>query len=275
MAKPAQRWTEEKIERLRTAGCGQGIGREYKPWLTVRTVKSIGTSNRLHGRITGRTHHFLSNIERNAFLIYDWSDAVRDIREQFPLDRTATTAITDAMGIAHPRYRGTDVAVVLTTDILLDVIVDGAPVKVARAMKPADKLSGRRTLEKLEIERRYWAAQGVDWGLVTERDLPPTLVRNLDWLAGPWAREAWVDGDAERIARLEAELASCGGVPLGEFCATMDQRLAMAGGTALSLVRRLLGTKRWSADLALSLGDFDRPMTDYRIVSRAPRRASA
>jgi hypothetical protein len=42
----------------------------------------------------------------------------------------------------------------------------------------------------------------------------------------------------------------------------MDQRLAMAGGTALSLIRRLLGTKRWSADLSLPLGDVDRPMTD-------------
>lgn len=71
--------------------------------------------------------------------------------------------------------------VVLTTYLLLDAMIDRDLVKVARDMKPSTKLSGRRTLEKLEVERRYWAAQRVDWGLVTERDLPSMLVRNLDY----------------------------------------------------------------------------------------------
>lgn len=275
MAKQARRWTEENIKRLCADGCGQGVGASYRPWLTVQQVKSIGTSNRLYGRVTGRTHHFLSNIERNAFLIYDWAGAVQDIREQFPLDRARTTAIADCMGIKHPRYPGTDVLVVLTTDVLLDVAVDGGLVKVARAIKPSNKLSGRRTLEKLEIERRYWSAQGVDWGLVTERDLPPLMLRNLDWLAGPWARDEWEEGDPERIAHLEAELASRGDVALGEFCTAMARQLAMAKGTALSLVRRLLGTKRWRADLSLPLADVDRPISDYVVVRTTQQRASA
>jgi hypothetical protein len=188
MARSRQAWTEEKIGKRIADGIGQGSGRDYKPWLKVsRPMTSIGTSNRSGGRTTGRVHHFLSDIERNAFLIYDWADSVVDIREQFPLDRGETRAIADAMGVRHSIYSGSDVPVVMTTDFLLDTVVDGRPMQAARAVKPAAKLADRRVLEKLEIERRYWVQRGVDWGIVTERDLPPVLIENLTWLAGPRA----------------------------------------------------------------------------------------
>ncbi|KAI94320.1 hypothetical protein T281_11610 [Rhodomicrobium udaipurense JA643] len=49
-------------------------------------------------------------------------------------------------------------------------------------MKTATDLDKPRTLEKLEIERRYWLEQGVDWGIVTERDIPKVAVRNIAWV---------------------------------------------------------------------------------------------
>jgi hypothetical protein len=93
---------EAKIARFQKEGRGAGGGRDYKPWLTVRDVPSTGRVHRFEGRITGRVHHLLSDLEFRALLIYDWSDAVTDIREQFPLDRKATRRIADALGIRHP-----------------------------------------------------------------------------------------------------------------------------------------------------------------------------
>ncbi|BAI74260.1 transposase (plasmid) [Azospirillum sp. B510] len=60
----------------------------------------------------------------------------------------------------------------MTTDLVVDVIVGGRLVTLARAIKPAAELSKPRILEKLEIERRYWLAQNVEWGVLTERDVP-------------------------------------------------------------------------------------------------------
>ena len=81
---------EAKIARFLKEGRGVGAGPNYTPWLTVQDVPSRGRSHRFEGRVTGRIHQLLSDLEYRALLIYDWSDAVSDIREQFPLDRDDT-----------------------------------------------------------------------------------------------------------------------------------------------------------------------------------------
>jgi hypothetical protein len=276
MGRQPQAWSEEKVQKLRADGAGEGVGADYKPWLTVgRSSPSVGTSNRSGGRTTGRVHHFLSDIERNAFLIYDWAASVVDIREQFPLDREDTRAIAEAMGVRHPSYPGTTVPVVMTTDFLLDTAVDGGATQMARAVKPSAKLGERRVLEKLEIERRYWVGRGVDWGIVTERDLPPVLIQNLTWLAGPWARDEWDAGDADRVAALAEALSTDGDVTFSDFCAAMDRRPGMGGGVTIGLIRRLVSTKRWATDLSVMIFDPAQPMSRFRTVSSGAKRASA
>ena len=123
----------------------------------------------------GRVHHYLWDIEWNAFLIYDWAASVVDIREQVPLDRGETAAIAEAMGVRHPMYPRTTVPVVTKTDFLLDTVVDGRAVEAARTVKPAAKLADRRVLEKLEIERRYWVGRSVDCRTAKKPSFPCRL----------------------------------------------------------------------------------------------------
>jgi hypothetical protein len=47
-------------------------------------------------------------------------------------------------------------------------------------MKCSAELKNRRTVEKLEIERRYWAALGIDWAIVTEHEIPLQKCRNIE-----------------------------------------------------------------------------------------------
>lgn len=146
---------EAKIARFRKEGRGEGAGFDYKPWLTVGDVPSHGRAQRLRGICTNRIHHLLSDGERNAFLIFDHFASVTDIREQFPLDDEETQAIAEDAGIRHPVDRTSRVALVQTTDFLIDLEQNGRSVTVARAVKPASKLGDPRVAEKLEIERRY------------------------------------------------------------------------------------------------------------------------
>lgn len=99
---PRYGFDEAKIARFRKEGCGEGSGADYAPWLTVRDVPSRGRSHRLVGVATGRAHHLLSDIERRTFLIHDFRDDVRDIRERFPLSLDQTRSIAEAAGIRHP-----------------------------------------------------------------------------------------------------------------------------------------------------------------------------
>lgn len=241
----------------------------------MRRIASSGRSNRPLGRTTGRVHHLLSDIERRSFLIYDRAENVTDIREQFPLDRTTTQRIAAEMGVRHPTYPGSNVPVVMTTDLLLDVRIEGRDLLAARAIKPTSALGDGRVLEKLEIERRFWAEREVDWGLVTERELPPVLIGNLEWLQGPWASNAWSGEDEARAGRFAQALPGFAEEPLRVFCATMEAELALQPGEALALVRRMIATRRWQADLSVALWDGEVRMGHFALQDSGDGRARA
>ncbi|WP_057767781.1 heteromeric transposase endonuclease subunit TnsA [Cytobacillus praedii] len=181
MAKRSYSWTEEKIVRYQKEGRGSGELRNYKPWLTIHDVASKGNSSRIKGWKTGRIHHLLSNIERSYFYLLEWSEKVLDIREQFPLDRVETVDIANKKGIEHPKDPKTDTFIPMTTDFLVTIKRENKLIIVARSIKPFSKLEDERTIEKLEIEREYWEKKGVEWALVTEKEIPKYYANNIQW----------------------------------------------------------------------------------------------
>ena len=221
--------------RLAKAGRGSGLGREYKPWITIHDVSSHGRSHRIKGATTGRVHHLLSDIERGVFLESDWDARVVDIREQFPLNREDTLAIAKRLGVRHPRFRGVDV--VMTTDLLLDVLENRQLSQLAVAVKPWVKLGDARVLEKLEIERLYWASRNVRWCIQTERQLSRARTLNLLWL-----HEArWLD-------HLQVDYAGY----WQECCATVMEALqSPRSGTVKGLCDQLEAANGWKAGTAL------------------------
>ncbi|MBT3069573.1 TnsA endonuclease N-terminal domain-containing protein [Rhodomicrobium sp. Az07] len=248
MARQRYGFDEDKIERFLKEGRGQGRGRDYLPWLTIRDVPSRGRSHRLQGFTTDRVHHLLSDIECGLFYLADWSDSVTDIREQFPLQRDATQRIAAQLDVAHPCDSATRTPLVMTTDFLLDVVQDRRLKLMARAVKPASDLDKPRTLEKLEIERRYWLEQDVDWGIVTEREIPKVAVRNIAWVHSygtlshinqPYP--GYLDEMAEHVLR---EISARRSGTLRQSCADIDEGFSLERGTALMLVRHLLARKK-------------------------------
>jgi hypothetical protein len=181
MAKRRYGITEARIERYSKEGRGEGRLAEYRPWLRIQDVPSNGLSSRLTGTVTGRLHHLLSTGERDVFLDCDWHTSVTDLREQFPLDRHETIAISQEMGVCHPRDRGVDI--VMTTDLLVDHVVRGEPRQSALSVKPAVDLEDGKTVEKLEIERRFWKRRGVPFHVLTEAERSKDRAFNLLELA--------------------------------------------------------------------------------------------
>lgn len=160
-------------------GRGDGTGPAYKPWLTIRDVSSTGRSHRVFGRVTNRIHHLLSDLELAVLLILDWNSRTRDIREQFPLRLEDTLKLADSACIKHPA-KGAE-PIFMTSDFLVDTSVPDLP-RFALQAKYASDLEDARTVEKLEIERRYWQSKQVPWFIVTEREIPQAVFSNIDWL---------------------------------------------------------------------------------------------
>lgn len=163
----------------------RGIGHlsKYKPWLNVRSFPSRGRVTRIRGTKTNRTHHLMSDLELKYFYILEWDKDITDIREQFPLlDTSETFEIAQRKGIKHPINRYDKSLNVLTTDFMITKKVNGKEFFEARTIKYAKDLNNNRVIELFEIEREYWESKGIDWGIITEIDIPKVVVDNIAWV---------------------------------------------------------------------------------------------
>lgn len=279
MAKHRYDFDEAKIARFHKERRGLGAGKDYKPWLTIQDVPSLGRSSRLPGATTGRLHHLLSDIESAAFLSFDWEETVTDIREQFPLDRDETRRIASEMGVPHPKDRKSRVDIVMTTDLLVDTSRNGGALLLARAVKPFGDLGDRRTLEKLEIERRYWQRRSADWRLITERDYLKQRIQNLRWMA---EMRSLVELDAphpryweDRCQRLSAALKASRGLAIDSVFQELERAHGFASGEALTALRHLLANKQIGMNIDEKF-DVSAPVSVLTLqVAAAPRRRVA
>jgi hypothetical protein len=250
VAKRNRDWTAAKIERRIKEGRGQGYGREYKPWLTIHDVPSNGVVTRMKSWTVGRIHHLMSNFERSYFFMADWSDRITDIREQFPLlPLQRTIEIASELGITHPKDPSTKEPIVITSDFMLSEDNDRLR---ARTLKQEGDLS-IRTVEKLTIEQRFYQEAGIDWKLVTDRDIPHAFVQNVEWLHRSRFLEfspSEINGAIiETIAPKLLLAIQKQNRPLSAITIHFDEKTGLSVGSSMFIIQHMLATKRWKTDM--------------------------
>ncbi len=236
------------VKRLQNEKRGQGVGKHYKPFLTVQDVPSKGRIHRRPSLTHNRIVHLLSDLELAAFLLFDWEKAVIDIREQFPLNPEATLSIAKRLGIKHPAYQG--VIQVMTTDLLVDFNSDGQHLSKAISVKYAQDLEDERTIEKLELERRFWEGEGIEWFIFTEHEVPVHFVKNIRWLA-PHMHSYDLD-DSQRMFVFESILRMLEASPeekLPVLLSDLDQKQGLERGTNLKYFRHLAAQNAFQWDM--------------------------
>lgn len=254
-------------------GRGTGHGRDFKPWLTTRDFSSRGRVHRIPGLKTGRVHNFFSDLEKNVFLIVEWPDQTEDIREQFPLlPVEETLQIARELGVKHPSHPVTGEPVVMTTDIVRSLSHGCIASLGAISAKYSSEAGNARVLEKASIEHAYWARRSVPFFLVTEREIPTDLVKNLEWIRGAW--DLGICGltaaDICVVARrLTGQLCDSDSTPLYQVCLTADQHFGIQPGTSLNIARHSLVKKWWRVPLRERLRP-NQPLVGLRVDPRAP-----
>ncbi|GIO09877.1 hypothetical protein J31TS6_59050 [Brevibacillus reuszeri] len=249
MTKRKRETSISQIEKRLKEGRGQGYGRDYIPWLLIQDVPSSGRATRIQGWKTNRIHHVHSDLERSYLYILEWSDIVTDIREQFPLlPIEETLSIAEELDIKHPADPRSKHPIVLTTDFLVSV----GNQEVARTIKPSSQLDSPRVIEKFEIERRYWATRNIDWGIVTELDIPKILVQNIEWIHKEHNNE-----DTQRlgpyvvsgIEKIVLESIRDSHISLAVATSMADDQLGLEPGTSLAMIRHFIAAKRWKVNM--------------------------
>lgn len=192
------------VEKWIAEGYGQGEGKAYRPFFHVRDVPSKGRSSIVEGLKSGRTHHYLSDLEYYHHLLAEFSRSVVDIRDQYALlPWRETQDIAKDLGIRHPLYPYTSTPIVMTSDLVL-TLQDGDLAVIS--VKPSSEIcfdnernvhqSQARTLEKLRIEQEYWKRRGVAWVLSTEKKISIVRAKNLAVL-----RTAMVSKELDHLMR--------------------------------------------------------------------------
>ena len=245
MGKKRPAWDYQHYLRYLKEGRGQGVGENYKPWIFIHDFPSRGISARIPGRKTGRVHHLLSKNEEFFFYILDADPDVLDIREQFPLRLSETMEIARKLNIRHPWKN--DFPFVMTTDFLI-TRNDGLH---ARTVKGSDELDNPRVIEKFSIEHAYWSSKGVDWKIVTEKQINRDRALNIQWLySGELPEEVIPEPDIRKNA-MEALLGIIdqGGLLPANRIAPFEEAFRLRPGSAVSLYKSLILNGSISPDL--------------------------
>lgn len=238
---------QKRIAKRLKEGRGSGSGRDYEPYLHVRDVPSKGRSHRLPSATVGRVHHLLSDLELHIFLQLDWHEHVVDIREQFPLPIEATQKIAQEMSIAHLSHQGVDE--IVTTDFLVDLNYSGKISRRAISAKYVDQLDDPRTIEKFELERRFWASKDVPFSIVTEKEISVLLKKNVQWFHPYINHYALTDLQRyEYFELFQIALQQFPAVKLTELMHKLDDQENTESGFHLGLMRHLMAQRAFSFD---------------------------
>ena len=246
MAKKQYGNSEAKNRRWIKEGRGSGRGCKYKPWLTVRDLPSEGRSHRIFGHKSQRTHHLLSDLELAVFLVLEWSPSTEEVREQFPLRIDDTIPLALEAGLSHPSLRG--VMQIMSSDFLVNTS-DKKLSKFVLQAKYEEALLDHRTVEKLEIERRYWLKKQIPWMLVTEKDIPKVVFQNINWLY-PAQRDELDDiAMLERIEFYSHHFHKSPNETLSAITKKLDMAYDLTAGQSLLEIRQLMARRCFVFDI--------------------------
>lgn len=138
----------------------------------------------------------------------------------------------------------------MSSDFLVDTSDRSEPKFVLQA-KYVDSLNDSRTVEKLELERRYWQQKEVPWYLVTEREIDAIAKENIDWLyvlKGELEVKDMVEVRVN-IATFDAVLAENPKLNIISLCKTIDQAYHLEPGESLYDFRMLCAARAITFDL--------------------------
>ena len=232
--------SEAKEQQWIKEGRGSGQGCNYKPWITVRDIPSEGRSHRIFGHKTQRTHHLLSDLELAVFLLLEWHTETTDVREQFPLRQEDTMALATEACINHPSSNG--VMHTMSSDFLVNTSNALKP-KFALQAKYAQAMQDPRTVEKLELERRYWHQKDVPWQVITEQDIPKIVFQNISWLYSAQRDDLNEELMLDRHKFYTYQFQQHPEKTIIEIAKKLDVEYKLATGESLLEIRQLLATR--------------------------------
>lgn len=254
MAKRNHSWNENKYNQFIKEGRGQGAGKEYKPWLTIQDFPSMGRVSRILGLKSGRIHHLFSDLQTRYFYMLEWEDTVTDIREHFPLlDLEDTISQKSDLNFKLFTDKESGFLYTLSTNFLITLNrANGDNLYLARSVKMTSELEKKKTLERLEIERRYWTEKGIDWGVITQKEISTVFVKNIEWVHSTlysYFERGFTQDELVYLSNALIERLIDNQHSIREITADFDKEFNYDSGTGLYVFKFLIASKQIGLDM--------------------------
>ncbi|QHE87136.1 TnsA endonuclease N-terminal domain-containing protein [Hydrogenophaga sp. BPS33] len=178
-----------------------------------------------------------------------------DYLSQFPLPRDITLAVARELGIRHPIYPKTRVPVVMTLDALVTTrTVENQLLRCAWDAKPHSELDNKRTLEKLSLVRGACALLGYPHQVFTDKTVPRTTIRSIEWLSAARNRagECQVETEMLRAHKVTLVADLWNKRPrktIDQYCTRSDASNNLPPGLSLRALKQLVLEDVLSVDI--------------------------
>lgn len=246
-------FNKDKLHRYLQEGRGSGEGSNYKPWLTVQDFPSMGRCSRLLGHKTKRIHHFFSDAETRFFYLLEWEESVADIRETFPLlDIEDVIKDKDDLRLDLFKDKESGMPYILTTSFLITIKENGKYRYVARSIKAASELDKKISIEKYEILKRYWQGKGIDWGIITNKEIHLVKAKNIEWVHNSLYfinERGFSDAEVKEMGGLLIDSMMINNLPLRVVMINFDKDYNLSQGSALYIFKYLIASKKIVVDM--------------------------
>ncbi|NRD76571.1 TnsA endonuclease C-terminal domain-containing protein [Bacillus sp. BRMEA1] len=263
--------TTKKIAKLIEEGYGQGEGIAYKPFLDVIRVSSKGRISRIKG-LSGRVHHFLSDSETRLFYIYEFAGK-EDIREHYPLLEGMEEIIPnlDEELLKRLVNQKTGEPLILTTTFLItEKDENGELSYFARSVKDYRQLENKQVIERFEIMKKYWEARGVEYGIITNKEIPLMVAKNIEFIHPYFHLEEY--GIKDKMQgflknRLVDMIGNSETKQINEILSMFDNEFNIDQGTGIAIYKHLLARKILSVNMNEAIS-FNQPCNSVQILTR-------
>lgn len=247
-------WNEEKLQRYIKEGRGQGEYESYKGFTQIHDFGSLGRSSRIRTWKCNRVVHLLSDIESRFFYLTEYNDSILQVKEHFPLyDFENVVGEQEDIDIRKFKDKQSGFPYILTTTFLISVKgKDGNIFDVARSVKASHELEKKTVIERFELIRRYFEKKEVNWGLVTQKEIPLIKAKNIEWIHPARFLEETTDFSKDDISYLTQILMESfykNTRTIREITSSFDAQLNLEAGSGLLLFKHLLAIKQIMIDM--------------------------
>lgn len=246
-------WKDETIKRFLKEGRGQGEGSAYKPWLQVQDISSRGRSTRIFSNTSKRVIHILSDLQLYYYNLLEFDTGVVGILENYPLLDFHDLDISLDQELTKKLYNPkTKVPHILTVSFLITRIDrNNNPYHVARVIKASSELEKKSTIERLELQRRYFEKKNIDFGIVTEKEINKQVARNIAWALTAFDLQDYPQlvSNMQYLKWDMLNLLSNPVVTFNDVFGKLESSYQLEKGLALVLFKHLVATKQIDMEL--------------------------